>query len=168
MLFSAPFGVKWSQRTSCSLHESLWSHRTSHLLGGTAPGISQTSVHRKRGTICHENNGVMSALAVTSPPTSLACAVPSPTAAITMCWKDPFSRLGAGTGRRKTRRGRRACCWCKRSGRAISCILTSTPCCSVTRHFDEVIFHCRADACTIQRQILTSELLESVIMVSLK
>lgn len=50
------------------------------------------------GTICHENNGVMSALTVTSPPASLACAAPGPTAAVRMPYTESFL---AGTGRRK-------------------------------------------------------------------
>ena len=106
------------------------------------------------GTICHENNGVMSALTVTSPPTSLVCAIPGPTAAVTVHWKDSFLRLGADTGRRKTPGGRWARCWCKWAGTAISSILTSTSCCSVTTHFAEVIFHYCAEARAIQRQIL--------------
>lgn len=92
---------------------------------------------------------------VTFPPASLVYAVPSPTTAVMMCWKDSFLHLDAGTGRRKTLGGRWAHSWCKWAGTAVSSILTSTPWCSMTTHFAEVIFHCRADACTIQRQILT-------------
>ena len=161
LLFSPLFGVKWSQRTSCSLHEPLQSHWNSCVSGGTVLGISQTPGHMKQGNkprslgaICHENNGVVSAPTVPSP-SSLACAIPGPTAVAMMHWKDSFLRLGTGTGGRKKLREGWARCWCEWAGTAIHSALTSTPCCSVTTHFAEVIFHCHADAHAIQSQIFT-------------
>lgn len=52
------------------------------------------------GTICHENNGVMSALTVTVPPTSLVRAVPGPTTATEMHQKDLFVGFSMGTRRK--------------------------------------------------------------------
>lgn len=53
------------------------------------------------GAICHENNGVMSALTVTAPPTSLVSAVPGPTTATEMHQKDLLVGFSMGTRRRK-------------------------------------------------------------------
>lgn len=53
--------------------------------------LSTRNTENKRyslGTVCHKNNGVISALTVTSPPTSLVCAIPGPTTAVTMYGKD--------------------------------------------------------------------------------